>query len=85
MPDAEISAAEMVLREEFAGRAKNSLAISYSLPGRFLTLRRVRWVGIFPGNDASIFPLQIRGSFPFDITKHNLAHIMGDLPSKRVY
>ena len=33
-----------------------SLAPSYSLPGRFRTRRRVRWNGIFPANDASIFP-----------------------------
>ena len=56
MPDADVSAAEMVLREELAGQAKNSLAPSYSLPGRFRTRRRVRWNGIFPANDASIFP-----------------------------
>jgi hypothetical protein len=28
---------------------------------------------------------QNTGSFPFDITKHYLAHIMGDLPPNRVY
>jgi hypothetical protein len=45
-PDAEVSAAEMVLQKEFEGRAKSSLALSYSLPRRFRTHRKVRWVGI---------------------------------------
>ena len=64
MPDAEVSAAEMVLCEDFAGRAKSSLAPSYSMPRRFRTRRRVRWAGIFQENDASGFTLKTALPFP---------------------
>jgi hypothetical protein len=84
MPDAEVPATEMVLREE-CRPCRSSRSLSYSLPGRFRSRRRVRWAGIFPGNDASVLPPQNKGSFPFDITKHSLTHIKGDLPSKGVH
>jgi hypothetical protein len=81
VPDAEIPAAEIILREKFAGRAETANLSHIRCRGRFRIRRRVRWAGIFPENDASGFtPKQ-----PFLSHITITANILSDLPSKRVY
>ena len=85
VPDAEISAAEMVLGKEFTSRAETAYLPHFRCRGGSSTAEESGGLVFFLGMTPPFSPLQNRSSFAFDITKHYLAHIMGDLPSKRVY
>jgi hypothetical protein len=85
VPATKVSAAEMVLREKLADRAKAAWLPRIRCRGGSAPAEEFGRLVFFQGMTPPFFPPQNRGSFPFGITKHYLTHIMGDLPSKRVY